>query len=172
MEKNDAAQKLEAHYPGVVLQKAPFGRAADPSFWVESRALSKVAKFLACDSGLSLDWLENFSVSQHEDAFVFTYFVRSRGNDSRIVLRASVVPASEEALLEIPSVSDVWPMALRMEDEAAEMFGVSFEGRTGTASAARMLPEGWRGYPLRKSYVFPTEVFGIEHGIKDRGQDA
>ena len=31
------------------------------------------------------------------------------------------------------------------------------------------LPKGWNGYPLRKSYVFPTEFLGIPHS-RNRGQ--
>lgn len=163
MEKSKILKIIEKALPGAVLQKAPFGRAGELSLWVEALSIRKVSAHLASNAELQLDWLENFSVSQSEDAFVLTYFLRSRRTDSRLVLRASVVPESEDALLEVPSVSAIWPMAVPMEDEAAEMFGIRFEGRVGPAASGRILPAGWRGFPLRKTYVFPQEILGIQH---------
>ena len=173
METRELIQKLKSELPGSVLQIQAFGRAKEPTLWVEMRSLPEVAIFLKDQSGLSLDWLEHLSVMEVEQALVLTYFLRSTQDTAQaaILLRCSIVPSSAEALIEVPSVSLVWAMAVPMERELSELFGIHFRGSTEKAGTEHgtMLPEGWIGYPLRKSYVFPTEYKGIPH-IRPVGQ--
>ncbi|MCM2278023.1 MAG: NADH-quinone oxidoreductase subunit C [Oligoflexia bacterium] len=155
--------KLNKAAPGAVLQKARFGRGGAQAIWIEARALPAVAATLRNDPDLKLDWLENLSVAQLEDALVITYFLRSRETPLCAILRATVTLNENESpaeLPEVPSVREIWPMARSMERESSELFGIRFGGEL---AAAGILPKGWRGFPLRKSYVFPQEVFGIAH---------
>jgi NADH:ubiquinone oxidoreductase subunit C len=162
-------QKLNDIAPGAILEKQRFGRSGALSVWIEVRAIQKIAEGVRHAAGLELDWLENLSVMQLDEALVLSYFVRSTTTDERVILRGSVVPPSINAEVKVPSVVDVWEMAAPMQEEIAELFGVRFSGGgsgsggDGVEARGSRLPEGWRGFPLRKGYVFPTEVLNIPH---------
>ena len=73
----------------------------------------------------------------------------------RLVLLTEV----PKAQLHLPSVAEVFPAADWHEREAAEMYGLVFDGHPDPR--ALLLPEDWEGFPLRKDYVFPEEYGGI-----------
>ncbi|MCM2322097.1 MAG: NADH-quinone oxidoreductase subunit C [Oligoflexia bacterium] len=160
METAALISKLNKAVPGAVLQKARFGRGGKHAIWIEARSIAAVAEALSSDPELRLDWLENLSVAQLDEALLLTYFVRSRQTEVVAVLRATLALKSEDELVDAPSVRTVWPMAVPFEREASELFGIRFgKGKRETG----ILPKGWRGFPLRKSYVFPQEFFQIAH---------
>ena len=61
----------------------------------------------------------------------------------------------------VPSATAHWPGAKNYEREAAEMFGLKFQGHADLKPL--FLPEGWVGHPMRKDYVYPEKFGGIEH---------
>ncbi len=165
MDKNSLASKLNKIIPGAVLETRRFGRSPLSSIWVEAQSIQKVAVALKNDADLKLDWLENLSVVEFEKVLVVSYFLRSTSTQQCIVVRASAVPSSPKAEVLFPSIRSIWPMGAPMEDEAEEMFGVLFRltGEAEDLSRPRRLAADWEGYPLRKSYEFPKEFFGIQH---------
>lgn len=165
MDKNTLTAKLNKLIPGAVLEARRFGRSNITSIWVEAQSVQKVATTLRSETELKLDWLENLSVVEFEKVFVVTYFLRSSSSGFNFVMRASIVPSSPNASVAFPSVRNIWPMAQVMEDEAEEMFGIIFkqEETKEDRLSSRRLPSGWKGFPLRKNYVFPTEFLGISH---------
>jgi NADH-quinone oxidoreductase subunit C len=50
----------------------------------------------------------------------------------------------------IPSVSILWATANWLEREVFDMFGIHFDGHPELKRI--LLPDGWKGYPLRKDY--------------------
>lgn len=169
METNELILKLEKGVPGAVLEARPFGRTAAMSVWIEMQSIVRVAKFIREDPEISLDWLENMSAMDIDQAFVLSYFLRSTSNSNVMILRGSVVPTSADDEVVVTSVADIWPMSRLPEREIADLFGIRF-GKS-TPSARTILPEGWMGYPLRKSYVFPAEYLDILH-MRPPGQGA
>jgi NADH:ubiquinone oxidoreductase subunit C len=157
--------KVKAGVPGAVLESRPFGRNKEVSLWIEMGAISRLAEFLKQEPTLSLDWVENLSVMQVEDALVLTYFLRSSITGGFVIVRGSVVPESQESRVKIASTADTWNSVAVFEAEAAELFGIDFE-RSGARPAFTLglLPETWKGFPLRKEYRFPDSHQGITHG--------
>jgi NADH-quinone oxidoreductase subunit C len=157
--------KLNKSIPGAVLEKTRFGRSEQISIWIETRNIVEIARFLRDEPGVELDWLENLSAMQLDDAIVLTYVLRSSATNATLFLRGSLAPEKSDTEVEMPSVTPVWAMAEPMEREILELFGVKFTASSTRLSArtfSRVLP-GFKGYPLRKGYKFPKEVDGITH---------
>ncbi|MEO5969548.1 MAG: NADH-quinone oxidoreductase subunit C [Bdellovibrionia bacterium] len=171
MDKNPLIAKLNKSVPGAVLESRRFGRSGVTSIWLEAETIAKVAKVLKSDADLKLDWLENLSVVEFENVLVATYFLASSVTKQSLILRISAVPDSLMSRVYLPSTRAIWPMAEPMEKEAEELFGVSFHlGPILRESELKsnLLPENWVGFPLRKGYVFPKEVYGLPHSRAEK----
>jgi NADH:ubiquinone oxidoreductase subunit C len=168
VDTGEILNKLKQAAPGGVLEKSRFGRSSHLSLWVEAKSLPRIAAFLKADAEIGLDWLENLSAIQMDESLVVTYFLRSTKQSHTLILRVSVVPASAAREADLPSVAGTWAMATPFEIEIQELFGIRFTTVDGGAAHdfSQRLPKGWNGYPLRKSYVFPTEFLGIAHSRK------
>lgn len=77
------------------------------------------------------------------------------------------VPVGDDA--RCPSVTAIWSTANWLERECFDMFGITFEGHPNLTRI--LLPEEWRGHPLRKDYdilqqddQWVKENLGIESG--------
>ena len=70
----------------------------------------------------------------------------SHARRERLRLRVQV-PADEPA---VPTLFDLWPGAENLEREVYDMFGIAFEGHPDLTRI--LMPEDWRGHPLRKDY--------------------
>lgn len=91
------------------------------------------------------------------------------GRVRRLMLRTAV-PDADPVL---GSLTEVWPGVAWHERETFEMFGVTFEGfADGLGDGLRplLLPEGFEGTPLRKSFVLAARVSKPWPGAKDPGE--
>jgi NADH:ubiquinone oxidoreductase subunit C len=140
--------QIEKALPGMILDKQRIGRSGRTSLWIEIRKVVEVAKRLKSDPELLLDWLENISVMEIEHALVVTWFVRSSSSVCEIALRGSVVPAGVGSEVSMPSVREVWGMAIPMERHAGAMFGIRFVPDDKPAAI-----NPWKGFPLRRGFV-------------------
>ncbi len=165
MDKNHLVSKLNKLFPGLILEVRRFGRSEVTSIWVEAQSIPKVASVLKDDLEFRLEWLENFSVVEFDQVLVISYFLGSTAKGLSLVVRASLVPFTLLEEIGCPSVQNIWPMIEPMEREASEMFGIRFHLNKDQLYREKpfLLPEGWKGFPMRKKYVFPKEYFGVAH---------
>ncbi len=82
---------------------------------------------------------------QREQQFDLVWILYSFTDNERIRVK-TLLPETESA----PSVVSLWPAANWLEREVYDMFGIGFEGHPDLKRI--LLPEGWKGYPLRKDY--------------------
>jgi NADH-quinone oxidoreductase subunit C len=83
--------------------------------------------------------------------FQLSYHILSHAFKERIWLRVMV----DEANLAVASITPVWAGANYYEREVFDLFGVRFEGHPDMRRI--MLPDEWKGHPLRKDY--PVEGY-------------
>jgi NADH-quinone oxidoreductase subunit C len=87
----------------------------------------------------------------------------------RVLLRARV-PDDD---LRLPSLTAVWPGAAWHERETFEMFGVTFDGfddGSGDWLRPLLLPDGFEGTPLRKTFVLAARASKPWPGAKEPGE--
>ena len=73
----------------------------------------------------------------------------------------------------VPSLTGRWPGAAWHERETHEMFGIGFVGfddGTGLGLRPLLLPDGFEGRPLRKSFVLTARASKPWPGAKDPGE--
>ena len=82
---------------------------------------------------------------QREQQFEVVWILYSFPRNERIRVKA-LISENENA----PSVTTLWSAANWLEREVFDMFGILFEGHPDMRRI--LLPEGWKGHPLRKDY--------------------
>lgn len=93
----------------------------------------------------AVDWYPS------EPRFQVSYSLLSHSLKRR--LRLVVRLAGDDASLD--SITRVWPAANFYEREVYDLFGIHFGGHPNLRRI--MMPEDWKGYPLRKDY--PVEGY-------------
>lgn len=76
---------------------------------------------------------------------------------------------------DLPSLTWIWPGAAWHERETHEMFGIGFSGFTdssGRGLRPLLLPDGFEGTPLRKSFVLASRASKPWPGAKEPGEGA
>ena len=113
---------------------------------VPPESLHDVARCLRDDPKLAFDCLMCLSGLETNDQYQVVLHLYSMKHNHKAALRCGA-PKDNPV---IPTVSDLWATADWHEREAADMFGIRFEGHP---DPRRMLcPDDWEGYPLRKDY--------------------
>jgi NADH-quinone oxidoreductase subunit C len=82
---------------------------------------------------------------QKERPFEVVWILYSFARNERIRVKTSVLEGEA-----VPSVVSLWSTANWLERECYDMFGIGFDGHPDLRRI--LLPEDWKGYPLRKDY--------------------
>lgn len=93
----------------------------------------------------AVDWLPM------SPRFQMSYHLLSLARKERIRLCAWI----DEPDPSIETITTVWPAANYFEREVFDLFGIRFEGHPNLRRI--MMPDDWKGYPLRKDY--PVEGY-------------
>jgi len=111
--------------------------------------IDAIAGILKSDERTSFKYLRLLCVVDYEEqeaAFDVVYHLYSLEHQHKMVLKGRV-PASDPKL---PTVTTVWRGADWYEREMHDLFGVEFLGHPDLRTL--ILPDGFEGYPGRKSY--------------------
>jgi NADH-quinone oxidoreductase subunit C len=82
---------------------------------------------------------------KNEKPFEIVYILYSFPKNERIRVKTTIAEGEE-----VLTVTDLWPTADWLEREVFDMFGIVFSGHPNLKRI--LLPDGWKGYPLRKDY--------------------
>ena len=82
---------------------------------------------------------------EREKQFDLVWILYSFAGNERI--RVKIMIADGES---VPSAVAIWATANWLEREVFDMFGIRFDGHPDLKRI--LLPDGWKGYPLRKDY--------------------
>ncbi len=134
--------------------------------WVEAATRAR--------DGLGLDFMDWLSAVDAPDGDppgvdVVLHVATSAAPARRMLLRTRV----PEADLTLPSLTAVWAGTAWHERETFEMFGVVFSGfedGSGRGLRSLLLPEGFEGTPLRKSFVLAARAVKPWPGAKEPGE--
>ena len=66
----------------------------------------------------------------------------------------------------IPSITSLWEGADWYERELFDLFGINFEGHPDMKRI--LMPDDWKGHPLRKDYALTEEPVEFKHGVKPK----
>ena len=82
---------------------------------------------------------------EREKQFDVIWILYSFPKNERIRVKTMVADGEN-----VPSVVSIWATANWLEREVYDMFGIRFDGHPDLKRI--LLPDGWKGYPLRKDY--------------------
>lgn len=143
------------------------GRTVEPTEWAAAVASAR-------DEGYAyFDWLTAVDRLYDEAAPGFDIVchlldVRTPGRLPGVLLTARIPDGTA-----IASITPVFRGAAWHERETHEMFGIEFEGfddGTGLGLRPLLLPEGFEGTPLRKSFVLAARASKPWPGAKEPGE--
>jgi NADH-quinone oxidoreductase subunit C len=145
--------------------------AGTPVIDVPVTAWREAAAHARADLGMNfLDWLSAVDQPDGDPAGVDVLLHVASvapGTELRRLLLRTRVP---ETALQVPSLTSLWPGVAWHERETFEMFGVvftDFDDGTGQGLRPLLLPEGFEGTPLRKSFVLAARAAKAWPGAKD-----
>lgn len=148
-------EKLKAAFGDAI---GPLSEArVDPSAAVAAPRIAEVARFLKSTPGLELDHCDDLTAVDwpQREVVEVVYHLFSYRYRHGVVLRAELPRARPE----LPSVTGVWKAANWLERECYDMFGVVFAGHPDLRRV--LLPDDWKGHPLRKDYAPDGGYHGI-----------
>jgi NADH-quinone oxidoreductase subunit C len=147
MEPMEIAAAIAAEFPGEVVEETSFrGQVA---VTVLRENIVEICRFMYDDPSIAMNYLSDLCAvdfPDRADRFEVVYNLYSLDHRHRIRIKARV----PEDDLEIDSVVPVWRAADWFEREAYDLFGIVFRGHPDLRRL--LLPDNWRGYPLRKDY--------------------
>ncbi|MDI9585447.1 MAG: NADH-quinone oxidoreductase subunit C [Acidobacteriota bacterium] len=108
-------------------------------------------EYLGLERPEPLEYLIDLFGVDHGDELEVIYHLSMIG--SPMIVRVSAKLPRRGA--SVQTVTDIWPGASWPEREMLEMYGIGVEGHPDPRHL--LLPEGWKGFPLRKDYEYPQD---------------
>lgn len=148
--------QLETKFGSEGIQKVT-DQAGDPYAFVPVGKIVEILTFFRDEEELRFEVLSNLTgVDAPPDDLDVVYHLFSYTHEHSLTLKVRVPKANPK----ISSVEGVYPAANWMEREAYDLLGVVFEGHSDLRRI--LLPDDWKGHPLRKDFKQEEDYRGIE----------
>ncbi len=124
------------------------------SIWVSRESLLEAVKLLRDSSETQFTFLSDITCTDwypSEPRFEVSYHLLSIPRKERVRLKVKLL--GDDA--QVDSLFSVFPSCNFFEREVFDLFGVRFHGHPNLVRI--MMPEDWKGHPLRKDY--PVEGY-------------
>jgi NADH-quinone oxidoreductase subunit C len=144
----NAAEELKQALPASVVSTGM--QVEKPLALVKKEDLLKVA---AKVKEMGFNHLSVITGIDYVDRFEVIYNFFSYGKKENLVLKVVLDHESPE----VESLTSLWKGADWLERETYDLVGVRFTGHPNLTRI--LLPEGWKGHPLRKDYDMSVEQF-------------
>ncbi len=115
---------------------------------VPKEQLHELAEKLKNDAQTKFDYLFCVTGMDWKTSLGVIYHLRSTTLGHEIVVK---VHTTDRENANIDTLSDIWRTAELHEREIHDLFGIKFNNHPNMT--VLILPENWKGYPLRKDYV-------------------
>ena len=142
-----AVELLQEKFPEEVVEASEF--RGDTTVVVKPGRIIDICKTLRDDSSVSFKYLSVIAaIDYHPQSprFAVVYNLYSHRYHDRITLKAFL----DDTAPVIDSVTSVWSTADWHEREAYDLMGIKFKGHPNLKRI--LLPQDWKGFPLRKEY--------------------
>jgi NADH-quinone oxidoreductase subunit C len=147
MEPMEIAQALQTEFATSVVEVKTFRDQVTVT--VNREKIGPICRWIRDDDRIKMDYLSDVCAvdfPKREFRFEVVYNLYSLSHRHRIRIKARL----PEDDLSIDSVVSIWRGADWFEREAFDLFGIDFVGHPDLRRL--LLPDNWRGYPLRKDY--------------------
>ncbi len=146
---------IEARYPGsVIVLEEP----NNDYIQLNHEHWNEIAEFIKSHSELKFDscqCITGVDLGIEQDLEV-RYNFHSMQYKHKLEIRITV----ERKKARIPSVEQIWRVADWFEREVYDMYGIRFKGHRDLRRM--LLPDDWKGWPLRKDYKTPNIYNGMK----------
>jgi len=155
MTAKEIFELLQGRFGEAVYDYAEGGEAKDPFCKVKPESIVDVALFCRDDERLRMNSLMSLTGVDHKAVLTTVYHLFSYPHLHGFVLKVEV-PRENPVC---PSVASVWSTADWQERESWDLMGIRYSGHPDLRRI--MLPDDWKGHPLRKTYWERPEYRGM-----------
>jgi NADH-quinone oxidoreductase subunit C len=159
MNTADAAKKLKEMFLEAIVSEVSF--LGETTIEVKKESLKEVLSFLKKSGFETLMDFTGVDYIQPEKKTKVIYWLHNPTNLERIRIINYVLRDGA-----LPTVTDLWEGADWYERELYDLFGVLFEGHPDLKRI--LMPDDWKGHPLRRDYALTEEPVEFKHGVKPK----
>jgi NADH-quinone oxidoreductase subunit C len=155
------AQRLRQSYGSGIKEASTY---VGQNYLVVDKAIIHDVLTILCDDE-GFDYCVDVTAVHYpkkDEQFEVIYVLYSFRHNQRVRVKTAITDGEK-----IATVSDIWPTANWLEREVFDMFGIEFGGHPDPRRI--LLPEDWKGHPLRKDHDIlkqDTEWVHIHLGIE------
>lgn len=135
--------KISKLFPGVTIEGDE-----TPLVTVEAKQWHDLARTLRDDADFKMDYLVTIVGMDWTESLGCIYYLSSTVNNN--IIGVKVLAEGDRELPWLPSVADLWAVAVTYEREVYDFYGIIFVNNPDMRRL--FLSIDWKGYPLRKDY--------------------
>lgn len=133
----------------ISVEALPKDAECTPILIVESTDIYETINLLKNE--YKYDMLVYTTAVDNSDHYEINYYLYSTVSNKKLILKTSINRKNPK----IESIEKIYRAADWQEREIFDLFGIEFVNHPNLTRI--LLPQGWKGYPLRKDYVLDDE---------------